>query len=385
MTHKLRCCDGANNYQTKKLNQLLNMKKNLIFICLMLASLAASAQDAKAILKKSFERCQSVQNGYYEMDEYMKFMSGMDTSKTSFNCYFKKLDNDSIYGSSFHYQEFRKGEYVGDVLYTGDDFVTAYIKDSIATIQSKTLWAEDMKSAAHDYTFYSPLTEKESYPLPMDSAYTHDRYTFKFAGEETVGKFLCYHIQVNLKPQNDSEGMMKILKIEQHFWVNKADYIPVQFSNTFEAAVNKDTMYQYQLNVLTKYEINNLKDENILTLNSIPAYFKVKDYVPFTTAEPLKDTLAPNWELPSLNNEKISLNSLQGQVVLVDFFYKACYPCMQALPALQALHEKYKDKGLKVIGIDPYDKKADDLTSFLSKRSVTYTVLLGDKNVETDY
>ena len=131
------------------------MKKNFILIWLLLASFASSAQDAKEILKKSFEQCQSVQNGYYEMDKYMKFMSGKDTTKTAFTCYFKKLNNDSIYSTLFHYKEFRKDEYLSDVLYTGDDFVTTYLGDSTATIMSKTLWAKEIKSAAHNYTFYS--------------------------------------------------------------------------------------------------------------------------------------------------------------------------------------------------------------------------------------
>lgn len=58
---------------------------------------------------------------------------------------------------------------------------------------------------------------------------------------------------------------------------------------------------------------------------------------------------------------------------------------MQALPALQTLHEKYHDKGLSVIGIDPYDKDADDLKKFLSKRGVTYTILLAEKDFPKAY
>src|SRR6185503_1959515 len=129
--------------------------------------------------------------------------------------------------------------------------------------------------------------------------------------------------------------------------------------------------YQYEIDVLNKYEINNLKDESILTLGSIPSYYKLKDYVPYKSAEPLpKDTLAPSWQLLSLADEKISLTELKGKLVLIDFFYKSCYPCMQALPASQTLNEKYKDKGLRIIGIDPYDKKEDDIAAFLAKRGV---------------
>ena len=35
-----------------------------------------------------------------------------------------------------------------------------------------------------------------------------------------------------------------------------------------------------------------------------------------------------------------------------------------------SLYKKYKSKGLVVIGIDPYDKNADDLKSFLAKEGV---------------
>lgn len=58
---------------------------------------------------------------------------------------------------------------------------------------------------------------------------------------------------------------------------------------------------------------------------------------------------------------------------------------MLALPGLQSLHEKYKNKGLKIIGIDPYDKEEDDISSFLKKRGVTYTVLLEGGETAKNY
>jgi thioredoxin-related protein len=52
---------------------------------------------------------------------------------------------------------------------------------------------------------------------------------------------------------------------------------------------------------------------------------------------------------------------------------------------VEALYEKYKEKGLVIIGIDPYDKKEDGIEKFLSKRGVNYTVLLKGKDVAKDY
>ena len=146
-------------------------------------------------------------------------------------------------------------------------------------------------------------------------------------------------------------------------------------------------MYQFEKNVLRKYELNNLKDETPLSLSSVPPYIRLKDYVPYKRPELLpNDTIAPNWSLLSLKDDTISLSDLKGDLVLIDFFYKSCHPCMLALPALQNLHEKFESKGLRIVGIDPFDtKEEDDIDNFLAKRGVTYTILLGGKDVAKEY
>ena len=256
------------------------------------------AQDAKAILKKTYDKCQTIQNGYYNMTRYMKYMTRNDTSKASFNCYFKKLEDDSLYSSAFHYKSFWDDKYEGEVLYTGNDFLTAYIKDSTATIMSKALWANKIKSYSHNYEFYSPFTDKESSPLPGDSAFLYHTHIFKFIEEENLNNTPCYHIQVNEIPENDSTEMIKFLRNEYHYLIKKADFIPIQYSIAYDLVMNNDTMYQYEKKVLNDYEINNLADESILNLNSIPAYYTIKDFIPYENPKLLpKDTIAPYWEL----------------------------------------------------------------------------------------
>ena len=56
------------------------------------------------------------------------------------------------------------------------------------------------------------------------------------------------------------------------------------------------------------------------------------------------------------------------------------------LPILQSIHEKYKDRGVVVVGIDPYDDPAkDEMATFLSKRGITYTALFSDHELSKDY
>ena len=52
-----------------------------------------------------------------------------------------------------------------------------------------------------------------------------------------------------------------------------------------------------------------------------------------------------------LNSAPLSFRQLRGRVVLVDFWDYTCVNCIRTLPYLQAWHERYRDKGLTVIGV----------------------------------
>src|SRR5579862_9313906 len=52
-----------------------------------------------------------------------------------------------------------------------------------------------------------------------------------------------------------------------------------------------------------------------------------------------------------LNSPPLSFRQLRGRVVLVDFWDYTCVNCIRTLPYVQAWHERYKDKGLTVIGV----------------------------------
>ena len=362
------------------------LKYYLLNLSFLFFHVASFCQEPKEILKQSLNSCQSIQNGSYEMTRYFKFMDDKDTSKHSYKCSFKKLKDDSIYSSAFHYKTLFNDSFLIEAIYTGEDLVKASSRDSTATIMSKSLWAKEIKSYSNNYKFYTPLTDKKCNNMPTKSDFTDSRFAFKLIGIENINGKFCYHIQTNKLPENDSLNDLVTLRQEYHYWINKKDFIPLQYSIAFDLVINNDTMYQYEKNVLDKYEINNLKDKNYLTIYSIPANYKVKDFIPFKSPELLKNgTIAPDWKLLSFNDEKVCLKKFEGQVVLVDFFYKACYPCIKSLPTIQALNEKYKNKGLQVIGIDPYDKKEDGIKIFISKHGITYIVLLSGKEILRDY
>ena len=347
--------------------------------------------DVREILIKSYNKCQSIENGYYEMTRFNTLSNDKDTPGDTYSCYFKKLLNDNIYSSAFHSKHFNsKGQFKSEVIYTGEDFVRAEPNDSTATIMSKAKWSKDISGNIFRYPHYSPLFNRSSSPLPQESHFIDGKHFFKFIGEENINNNICYHIQVNEIPKDEMASPITTIKIEYHLWISKSDLIPIQYSLDVAGVMNReksDTIFQYYRDVLTKYEVNNLNDINILTLQAIPTNYKVKEYIPDNEKVSLLPigTIAPNWQLVSLTNEKIRLSDLKGKFVLIDFFYKGCFPCAKSLPSLQALHNKFKNEELQIIGIDPLNETESDLADYLALKNVTYTVLLGNEDVVKRY
>jgi len=137
-------------------------------------SLKCYAQNPKELLQKSYSKCQTIQNGFYDMHMKVTFMDMKDTS-WNIDCrfYFNKLKNDSLYSVAFKSELFSDGNYVRHVLYTGNEFVTLTKHDSTAIIMSKNKWINKLMDLRHNYyaSFYQPFTDDKHFPLPKAADY----------------------------------------------------------------------------------------------------------------------------------------------------------------------------------------------------------------------
>lgn len=84
------------------------------------------------------------------------------------------------------------------------------------------------------------------------------------------------------------------------------------------------------------------------------------------------------------SNTTISANEiLDDNLTLVNFWITDCPPCIKEMDFLEALYNKYKDKGLKVVGIsvDGY-REIDRIAPLLKSKKITYPVFL-DSEMKT--
>ena len=92
-------------------------------------------------------------------------------------------------------------------------------------------------------------------------------------------------------------------------------------------------------------------------------------YVPQALPRP-----APAATVTQLSGEAMKLETLRGQVVLLDFWATWCAPCLKAMPSLNELQERWHEKGFTVLGISIDEKPQEVVPKTVEKKKLRYPV-----------
>ena len=108
-----------------------------------------------------------------------------------------------------------------------------------------------------------------------------------------------------------------------------------------------------------------------LMLNSFASSAEYKTSESVTAPE----LAAGDW----INSEPIKLSDLRGRVVLIEFWTFGCYNCRNTVPFVKGWDDRYRAKGLTVIGVHSpefdEERKVDNLREAVSSLGIGYAVV----------
>jgi peroxiredoxin len=144
-----------------------------------------------------------------------------------------------------------------------------------------------------------------------------------------------------------------------------------------------------------KQEQARLKEAQV-SLTKLPpasAQSDGSDAEPMTS--PLTGKMAPDFTLRDTTGKKISLSSLKGKAIIIDFWATWCAPCKVEIPWLTKLYEQYSAQGLEVLGVSEDDldlddkaklaKEKQDIADSAKKLGINYPVLIDDNHTDKPY
>jgi len=94
---------------------------------------------------------------------------------------------------------------------------------------------------------------------------------------------------------------------------------------------------------------------------------------------------APNFTVTDVEGKPLTLATLKGKVVLLDFWAIACGGCKLELPWYVGFDQQYRSKGLSLVGLDMYGEAPDAVRSFAAAHQMHYPVAIGTDEIGALY
>lgn len=361
------------------MNKLINL-----FLILGLCSTTAHAQQSpnvQKLLQQLNESIQAKPEAYYEISFKHKSMLDNDTS--------------AFKGRVYYSRSATKKEGCGKFLLYEEDLLTSfydgvnlcnighiereiYQYDTVSTLQSVIAG-----SLPRENMVFMPIVENRKKALDPVS-YQHAKVL-----ETNRFNIPCYVLEKTdsfpvgqddkIYPTDPDMGAV-ITKV----YIRKTDY---------SIAAVEQWIYLNSVPQYKAYEISVLyKNQDMLwgTVSDTVNYYQTLGYTlanrsstDYTTdseeidlgkvAELFSD---PEYILTNLNSDTVLLGDVKGEIILLDFWYRACLGCVNAIPMIKSLQEEFSGKGLKVLAINPIDRNVEKLQQYRFEKSINYEILL---------
>ena len=98
--------------------------------------------------------------------------------------------------------------------------------------------------------------------------------------------------------------------------------------------------------------------------------------VSLTGKPPLgKGAPAPDFTLPDLEGNMVSLSGHKGKVVLLNIWATWCPPCVEEMPSMEKLYREMKDEGFEILAVSVDTSGAKAVRPFMEKHQLSFPAL----------
>jgi peroxiredoxin len=353
-----------------KITKLLSA---LIISTFLFQSCSESPQDESLIINQIVHKMKDHQSAHFKIDEMYYYSDGIDTTTTDYEVWLIRDKNDSLrHGFAWVDNNYRPY----NMIFTHDSLYLTIPPKKISVVYDKINGSCTNDNDWIGFFLNPELLKKQS----SDSSNSVKISTIEFEGKA------CTEIQIGFpkKTNGDSTTISYI--------IDKTTLLPL-FAKM--ETIEDDQTYNNQLRFsdfdFDQEKITKLraKHKEVLAVNPIVSNESKSDIAllemmlhegdnaPFFTGSFYKD------------GKEFKLEDYIGKkVILLDFWYTHCPPCVQAIPDISKFNAEMQDKGLVVFGLNSVDNQSrnmDNLKRFLSNRDISYDIIMTQPEVDKAY
>jgi len=350
----------------------MNIFKPIVLFSLVVLITAPIKVDIpKDILKKILKATANFETYSIDYSRHFKYPNEADTVKEAYHSLISRTELDMYVG--YHQISYQKsGQAKSLAASNSTEVARLNYKDKYFYVQTYKDNPSKFVNNLNSY-LYQPLL------------YSKDELNqFKFSLED-VNKVILDKIDTT-KDQKNRVTLITYTTLT----ISKKDYLPVK--EVVKSVRNGKTQY-------ASYELLNY---NLLNANRYTDILKQADSFllvikQYTNGDSLKSSKKDLYKkikigdtvsnfLGTLNSgSTFSFNNYKDSIVVLDFFYTTCVPCIAAIPELNNVYNNYKGKGVMVIGVNPFDTDWENIPNFINDRTVNYPIVKTVKQTVYDY
>ena len=178
-------------------------------------------------------------------------------------------------------------------------------------------------------------------------------------GTETIDGQLCDVIELSFML-----GQRK-----KKYWISRESRIPLRLEQAIETVPRIITTEAW-----TGIEIGGDIDDALFDWNPGEGWYEYRDPELEDGLVPTGEA-APDFELDLFGGGRFRLSEQRGNVVWLVFWRVACPPCRIEMPHLEEMHDKYREKGLRIVGFNCADSR-ETVEEFFSEFRTSYQTVL---------
>ena len=349
------------------------MKKHIFLLVLPIFLFANCTENTEGFIKKLTDDIKTHKSLHYKITEKLYYSDIPDTTITPFEVWLVRDDIDSI-RNGYAWVDNNYRPY--NMIYDRGDF---YL--SIPPKNTTILYSNFSESLISEVDWMDVFFKPETLlTLSADSTIN------TIISDTLYNGIKC--TQVSFEFQDKKNGA----EITHTYITDKTKLVPIwaKFTSKTKDRISTSELFFTDFE-FDNTEIEKLKEKHKKVLSENPLEPKDAN----SQVSRLERMIHIGDKAPLFagkfynSSNEFKLDSFIGKnIIIVDFWYTHCPPCVQAMPYLSELYTEYKDRGLKLFGLNSVDNQAhslDNLSKFLGKRQVSYDIILTEPAVDMMY
>jgi peroxiredoxin len=352
----------------------------IIYILLILSvAISATGQTSNEIFQQYLIQASKAETVSLQMLEKIKYFNSFAYRVDTMSVFLKRDKGNSILPSLFRVQHVD-----GTIaVFNGKEFKRY---DS----QKKSFFTYDSSNSAEAFIIgsgYHLLSQKF---LPDDSNYISIGPNYKSSKslDVVINNQSCYMISFwsDIEPERHSDGSFIHLPAVVHdsivLTIAKSNFILRSFYR--KVRIDDGSEQIEDLSFRNIYYDISIQSELFDITKPLEISVESRDIVrQDTTLKP--GIKAPQFTLADEKDNEYRLSDYLGKVVLIDFWGTWCKWCIKSMPELQKIYDKYKDKGVILLGVSCSEPHGADPRKFMDDNKYNYQLLVQGDEVAKSY